>query len=103
MFKRLFSAALIFGAAALPPPTMDQASTCLPRDTLVKPLEAKHGEHLTGGGLQNAKQVIEVWSSAQTGSFTVFVTRADGLACIVAIGQNWHSSVPIDVPEGVTG
>ena len=103
MFKRLFSAALVFGAAALAPPAMAQVSACLPRDVLVQSLEARHGEHLTGGGLQNAAHVIEVWSSEQTGSFTVFVTRADGLACIVATGQNWHNTAPKFVPNGVTG
>jgi len=103
MFKRLFSAALVFGAAAMAPPAMAQTPTCLPRDALVQNLETTHGEHLTGGGLQNAAHVIEVWSSEQTDSFTVFVTRADGMACIVAAGQNWHSTVPEYVPEGVTG
>lgn len=103
MFKRLFSAALVFGAAALAPPAMAQNSACLSRDALVQRLEITHGEHLTGGGLQNAAHVIEVWSSEQTGSFTVFVTRADGVACIVATGQNWHNMAPKHIPEGATG
>ena len=103
MFKRLFSSALIFGAAALAPPAMAQSYACLPRTALVQSLESTHGEQLTGGGLQNAAHVVEVWSSEQTGSFTVFVTRADGLACIVATGQNWHNSVQTKVPDGVAG
>lgn len=102
MFKRVFSAALVFGAAAMAPPVLAQPVTCLPRATLVQNLEATHGEHLTGGGLQNPTHVIEVWSSDQTGSFTVFVTRADGLACIVAIGQNWHNTLQ-GPPTGVAG
>jgi len=103
MYKRLFSAALVFGAAALAPPVMAQSVTCLPRTALVQSLESTHGEHLTGGGMQNALHVVEVWSSAQSGSFTVFVTRADGMACIVATGQNWHNSVPQDIPDGMAG
>ncbi len=103
MFKRLFSAALVFGAAAIAPPAMAQTVTCLPRDALVSSLETAHGERLTGGGLQNQARVIEIWSSDQTGSFTVFVTRTDGMACIVATGQNWHSAVHIIAPKGVTG
>ncbi len=103
MFKRLFSAALVFGAAALAPPALAQSLACIPRESLVQSLESTHGESLTGGGLQNATQLIEIWSSQETGSFTVFVTRTDGLACIVATGQNWHSSVPEHVPDGVTG
>ena len=103
MFKRLFSAALVFGAAAMAPPAMAQSLTCLPRTALVQSLETTHGEHLTGGGLQNALHVVEVWSSTQSGSFTVFVTRADGMACIVATGQNWHNSILQDVPDGMAG
>ncbi len=59
MFKRLFSAALVFGAAAIAPPAMAQTVTCLPRDALVSSLETAHGERLTGGGLQNQARVIE--------------------------------------------
>jgi hypothetical protein len=103
MFKRIFSAALVFGAAAMAPPALAQTSTCLPRETLVQNLQANYGERLTGGGLQSALQVIEVWSSDETGSFTVFVTRADGVACIIAAGQNWHNSLRQIPPEGVAG
>lgn len=103
MFKRLFSAALVFGAAALAPPALAQSSACMPRDTLVQKLEVTYGERLTGGGLKNALQVIELWSSDESGSFTVFVTRADGLACIIAAGQNWHNSLRQKAPEGVAG
>lgn len=103
MFKRLFSAALVFGAAAIAPPALAQAVTCLPRDVLVSSLETAHGEQLTGGGLQNQARVIEIWSSDKTGSFTVFVTRTDGIACIVATGQNWHNTVLSAAPKGATG
>jgi hypothetical protein len=102
MFKRLFSAALVFGAAALAPPTEAQSFSCMPREALVQSLETTHGERLTGGGLQNPAHVIEVWSSDKTGSFTVFVSRADGLACIVATGGNWHTNYK-NVPDGMSG
>lgn len=76
-------------------PAAAQSITCMPRVALVEALEAKHDEHLTGGGLQNDQHVIEVWTSTATGSFTVFVTRADGVACIIATGQNWHNNALI--------
>ena len=103
MFKRLFSAALIFGAAALAPPVQAQSMTCFPRETLIQTLQSNHGEQLIGGGLQNQTHVIELWSSDATGSFTVFVTRADGLSCVVATGQNWHNNAPVQTPDGVAG
>jgi len=91
MFKRMLSTALVFGAAALAPPAEAQALRCLPRDSLIETLQSKYGEQLTGGGLQSAEQLVEVWSSNETGSFTVLFTRPGGTSCIVASGQHWNS------------
>jgi len=102
MFKRLMTTAAVFGVAALAPPAFAQNARCLPRDALVETLETKYSESLTGGGLQNAQQLVEVWSS-KTGSFTVFVTRADGFSCIVATGESWHSAMGEEEVAGVAG
>lgn len=104
MFKRLCSSAVIFGAAALAPPEAAhaQAMTCLPRAALVERLEDRYKEHLAGGGLQSPQQLLEVWASEETGSFTVFITRPDGVSCIVATGQHWTSTTTA-APEGVAG
>jgi hypothetical protein len=103
MFKRLFSAALVLGAAALAPPVLAQSTTtCMPRSVLTQQLTQKYNESLTGGGLQNPQQLLEIWSSPETGSFTVFITRANGLSCVVATGQNWQSNV-VAALEGVAG
>lgn len=104
MFKRLCSTAIIFGAAALAPPQSAQAQTmtCLPRAALVERLEGRYNEHPAGGGLQNPQQLLEVWASDESGSFTVFVTRPDGVSCIVATGQNWTGPRMAEV-EGVAG
>ena len=95
MFKRLVAAALVFGTAALAPPAFAQESQCLPRDALIDKLQMKYGERLTGGGLQSPQQLLEVWSSDRSGSFTVFFTRPDGVSCVVATGQNWNSAVSV--------
>ncbi|EAQ24659.1 MULTISPECIES: hypothetical protein [unclassified Roseovarius] len=103
MFKRLCSTALIFGAAALAPPSADaQVTPCLPRGDLVERLEGQFDEHLVGGGLQSPQQLLEVWASGETGSFTVFVTRPSGVSCVMATGQHWHTAPPRR-PEEVGG
>ncbi len=102
MYKRLFSAALVFGAAALAPPAPAQVSNCLPREMLVQNLSDNYGEILTGGGLQSAYQLLEIWSSEKTGSFTVFITRPDGLSCIMATGHNWSGNTRVNRP-GLAG
>lgn len=91
MFKRIITSALVFGTAALAPPSFAQSLQCLPRDALVQKLETGFGEQLVGGGLQSAQQLLEVWSSKETGSFTVFVTRPSGISCVVATGWHWNS------------
>ncbi|MGX0875412.1 hypothetical protein ACSSV4_000084 [Roseovarius sp. MBR-154] len=104
MFKRLCSTAMIFGAAALAPPhpVQAQAISCLPRAELVERLEGRYREHPAGGGLQSPQQLLEVWASDESGSFTVFVTRPNGVSCILATGQNWTGAARFR-PDGVAG
>lgn len=101
MFKRLFKAALVFGAAALAPPLAAQTALCLPREALVASLEAQYSETLAGGGLQSGTRLIELWRSKDSGTFTILLTRPDGISCVVATGQHWHDELP--AAEGVTG
>jgi hypothetical protein len=63
---------------------------CFQRDVLVRALEEKYKESLTGGGIQNETQLLEIWTSAETGTFTVIITRADGVSCIAATGKSWQ-------------
>jgi hypothetical protein len=92
MFKRTFTAALVFGAAALAPPAnADEKQVCLDREILVRSLEARYQETLQGAGLQSPQLLLEVWSSGVSGSFTVIVTNANGKSCVVAFGQNWFT------------
>ncbi|MFC4218395.1 hypothetical protein [Pseudophaeobacter arcticus] len=92
MFKRLFSSALVFGMAAMAPPAL--AVTCAPREGLVQHLQTAFSESLSSAGLQNSQPVdtmIEIWSSADNGTFTVLVTYPSGISCIVAAGQNYFN------------
>ena len=93
MFKRLFTAAIVFGIAATAPPALAQM-TCGDRARIVERLSGHFSERLTGAGLQNEKQYVEVWSAPETGTFTVLLTRADGVSCVLAAGQHWHLKSP---------
>ena len=76
-------------------------ATCAARDTVVAKLQMDYGESLTGGGLQSARQVMEVWAAPDTGTWTLLMTRADGIACVIASGTNWHQQRPESVVMGV--
>ena len=101
MFKRLFGIALAFGMAATAPPAF--AKNCAQRDAVITKLQDSYSEELTFGGLQKTQggqSVMEVWSSKETGSYTVLVTHANGISCIVAVGTDFFEAVPKIKAEG---
>lgn len=103
MIKRPIPAALVLGIATMSTAAeAQQRGPCLPRDVLIATLEDRFSETLVGGGLRNAQQLVEVWSSPETGSFTVFITHPNGVSCVMATGQNWQIAVAAPA-EGVAG
>jgi len=100
MFRNILGGAVLFSMAAIAPPAFAQA-TCAERTKITDNLVKNFGESHIGGGLQSGTQMIEIWSSAETGSFTILLTRANGISCIVSSGQNWDSFVTASMPDGV--
>ena len=89
MFKRTVIAALIFGTLALAPPV--QARTiCAERTAIIERLKSGFHESYQGAGLQNATSLVEIWSSDETGSWTMLLSKADGTSCVIASGVNWQ-------------
>lgn len=100
MFKRQLSLALVFGMAATAPPALAQTS-CAHRDQLTESLSTKYNESQTGLGLQGEDKLLEVWTSNETGSWTILVTMANGMSCILATGANWlEAPQAVAVPKG---
>lgn len=101
MFKRLLALSLTFGMAAMAPPA--HAANCAMREAVVERLQSKFSEQLTVGGLQggqNAQSVVEIWASDETGTFTVLLTNANGISCIVAAGTDFFEAIPVMMPVG---
>lgn len=104
MFKRLFSVALVFGMAAIAPPAF--ANACAPREVITDRLSEKYKETLSSGGLQTGQQtgtMLEIWTSNETGTFTVLITHPTGVSCVVATGEEYFNAIPAVVPPGVPG
>ncbi len=93
MSKWLIHGSFVLGVAALTPPALAQ-STCAPREALIKQLDGKYKETLTGGGLRNDNQVLEIWTAPETGTWTALLTSANGLSCILATGTHWYQHQP---------
>lgn len=103
MFKRIISSALVFGVVALASPAHAQsAMACQARAKLVQTLEDRYKESLDSIGLQSPELLLEIWSAKETGSFTVLITKPNGISCVVASGKNWHKFNAV-VKLGVTG
>ena len=101
MFKRLFGMTLAFGMAATAPPAF--AQNCAERDHIITKLQDSYSEELAFGGLQKtrgAQSVMEVWTSKETGSYTVLVTRPNGISCIVSVGTDFFEAIPKIKAEG---
>ena len=62
---------------------------CAPHADMLSVLAKQYGEAPQAIGIVNGNTVLEVLSS-KTGSFTVLVTRPDGVACILAAGQDFE-------------
>lgn len=98
---RTLAAALVLGttAAAVTSTTgssSTQAMACGTRDEMTDQLRRTFGEAQTGLGLISAAQVLEVWSSEETGTWTILMTDSDGQTCMVAAGEAWKR-VPVEV------
>ncbi|MEI4472483.1 hypothetical protein V8J39_14435 [Frigidibacter sp. MR17.24] len=77
------------------------AGTCAQRASVVDRLEKTYGETRRGIGLAgDAKGVIEVFASDETGTWTITMTLPSGLACLLASGQNWAPAPLPREPEG---
>ena len=76
-------------ASALP--AQAERAVCGPRDGVIAKLQKTYGETRESVGLNGTTALFEVWTSEKTGSWTILMTRPDGLSCIVAAGENWQS------------
>ncbi len=89
---KIFHVATLTAAAALVlAVTTDVAAetrrNCGPRQIVVERLAEGYGESRQSMGLGANNAVIEVFASAETGSWTITVTSPNGLTCLVASGQ----------------
>jgi hypothetical protein len=94
--KRLNAkAALMMGALGLMMPPLPVAAqtarNCAPRDIVVTRLAEGYGETRQSIGLGANNAVVEVFASQDSGSWTITVTMANGMTCLVASGQAYEA------------
>ena len=94
---------IVMAAIAACLPGMAAASNCAERAHITDRLAEKFGEAFAGGGLQGSDVVIEVWASPERGTWTILMTRASGVSCIVATGTDWLEGTKTGKVAGIPG
>ncbi len=94
----MLSAGLFLGAATLV--EAQGAQNCAPRDKVVERLAIKYGETRQSMGLGSNNAVMEVFASVDSGSWTITVTMANGVTCLVASGQAFEELAEALPPLG---
>lgn len=94
MTKQNFAIAT-FGMVALilaaTPGVQQQNRSCGPREGVVTRLAERYGETRRSIGLGARNHVVEVFASADTGTWTITVTTPNGTTCLVASGRGYES------------
>ena len=70
--------------------TLAQSTNCGPHDRVVEGLAKGYGEARVSMALGSNNTVVETFASAETGTWTITVTTADGPTCLVASGQSYQ-------------
>lgn len=80
----IFAGAAPAGANGLPP-------HCAKRGDLYQQLAQRFQEAPVARGLANNGALVEVFSAPDGGTWTVTITMPNGVACMVAAGDDWEN------------
>ncbi len=72
--------------------------TCANRNEMVSTLTDKYNEHQIGVGIGKDNRLVELWVNNETGTFSILKTYANGIACVLVVGENWVSSFVMGDP-----
>lgn len=73
---------------------------CGDRDKIVTHLQSKYQETHRASGLESDTKMVEIWTSGDSGTWTILITQANGVTCVAAAGQNWLDLGEQDVALG---
>lgn len=88
--KKLLATALAATLLVTSTASAQGARNCAPRDDVIERLAEGYGETRHVIGLAANNSVMEVYGNNETGTWTVTVTVASGMTCLVASGQSFE-------------
>jgi hypothetical protein len=101
IFHKVFRLGLLTGAIMVlaAGSAAAQAPRCVSRDDLVSALGKQYNEKQNAYGWISPEAILEVFAS-EKGTWTVVLTGADGVSCVLAVGVGWENLQP---PAGESG
>lgn len=84
---------LVLLALLIPVPAVAQ-SACMPHDEMADLLDRKYFEQPVYAGLESSGRLLELFATADGGTWTLIMTTPRGLACAVASGLEWQAAKP---------
>jgi len=92
MSQKSLAAALGFGVLVLAAPQVRaETASCGPRAQVLAALAGQFGESRRAVGLASENAVVELFASQTTGSWTITLTFASGLTCLLAAGEAFEA------------
>ena len=89
--KMMFAMSFGFAALILATQNAFAAPNCAERSFVLNELSAKYRETRRAIGLAANNTMMEMFASADTGTWTLTVTMPDGTTCLVASGNGFDS------------
>jgi hypothetical protein len=71
---------------------------CHDYQTIVETLDKRYGETPASLGLQTNGNMLQVFASSESGSWTILSVAPSGIGCIVAAGRHWQTA-PLKAAE----
>ena len=67
---------------------------CEPRSAFVEHLKEKYDEQPLAFGLNNDGRLLELFATPDSKIWTMLITDARGISCVVTSGENWRKVAP---------
>ena len=81
-------------ALLLAPSLAFAQSACLPRGKMMDLLDGRYSEQPISAGLGTGGRLIEVFATADGGTWTMVMSTPDGVTCVIAAGLEWQDVEP---------
>ena len=92
--KTISLVAMTLGLAVAAAPEAEAQSRCGAREKIVAHLAAKYGEQQRSVGIQGGGEVIEIYTNADSGTWTIILTNTRGMSCLMAAGEAFQQLTP---------